>query len=415
MIIKTNSFEHINLEKVNQVPYNTWSPELLNAHLLVVGTVGSGKTLSIKDITFTGVLHGVKTVVFSSSIGEYNQIAKQDKTNCIELNKENRINPYDLHAHSFNEKLSLQSKVSQIQELIFLLVKEVNPSLLPTNNQILTLRGTIKKLYENFGITGEPLSLFEAKSGTITKKQMPTLFDHYLLIKEHEELEEIARAIKLYTREGTNSFLDTQTTIDFTYESQLTVIYVTDHPDYYPIRHIIALTSLYYIYETIGKSDSQTRKRFVLDDVFTDQHAELLHPLFRESRKYNISLCLALQSVKSLGRTIDGMGILKNISTMLLFRQCAESTKVLYDMDILTELEAHSLLSAPAGRGYLKAEKTVNPFLMSMSSSSNQNNKIENNNEDLSSIIESLHTIVEQQDQSNKSLNLLLNKLKKFI
>ncbi|MFY9431467.1 MAG: hypothetical protein WAP24_00065, partial [Thermacetogeniaceae bacterium] len=231
----------------------------------------------------------------------------------------------------------------------------------------------IKELYKCFGITEDPQSLYENPTNTDIinvsgiRKKMPQLSDLVNLMRQEPELEDAARILATFTKEGgtpSSAVFDCQSTVEDIWKYPMVAFSVAglDEEIMRPIGLFVATR---WVWNKLSR-DRRKRKRIVVDEaqtmMDTPETAKWLEDSFRRSRKRNISMCACTQGFEVFLRVNEGMGILKNATTKMLLKQEAIDIDAIREKFSLSDGEAEFLLTAPKGWGIIKANEDASVF-----------------------------------------------------
>jgi len=349
--------------------YDGWDGRLANQHMVIFGRAGAGKSFSIKVITRrSAAALGIRTGIIDPDREYKNLVVAMDGAYAeLSPKHENfhRINIYDVEEEEDEHGrilVNLDEAMKAVQAVLFKMVRIFDENLL-TGQVKVAIHDTIQDLYNNhWGITTNPNSLYQQTDNGWEKKVMPTLYDHYLLMKEHPELQHVAPIIKLFTREGGDSskaIFDGHSTFHIG-DSQVFGISVADLDDdiMKPLGIFIATK---WCWERFAKKNRAQKKRLIVDEaqlmMENPEEAKWLENAYRRGRKLNVSMCAVTQGFEVFLRVPEGMGILKNAPTKLLLRQESIDIETVSGKFNLSEGEGRFLLTASAGLGILKVDE----------------------------------------------------------
>ncbi|WP_126430048.1 VirB4 family type IV secretion system protein [Brevibacillus marinus] len=346
--------------------YDNWLPYLANQNGLIFGRSGAGKSFAFKVITRRTWALGVPTAIVDLH-REYKNVIDSMDGIYIELSptEENyhRINLYEVREET-DEKgrvfVNLEESSKAILPFLFKIVRLLDEKEL-TGQVKVALIDTLKALYEKWEINSDPESLYVIKDGLKVRKAMPTLYDHYLLMKKHPDLHRVVPFFRMFTRDSgdpSKSIFDGESTFDVTEFKPICIcLEGLDKEFMQPLGMFVAMK---WLHENFMKKNRQ-RKRMFIDEaqkvLENEEDAIALENLYREVRKLNGGVWIATQGFEVLMRVPQGMGILKNAPTKLLMRQEPIDIEVVQGKFDLSEGEAMRLLNAPKGVGILKVDE----------------------------------------------------------
>ena len=348
--------------------YDGWHPNLANHNGLIFGRAGAGKSFAIKVITRRAVLSGIRTAILDPD-GEFELLVRDMGGPYIKLSGTgseggHRINLYDVEEEE-NEQgrtiVNLEEAIKAIQAILFKMIRIFAPELL-TGQVKVAIMDSIRHLYQKWGITSDPKSLYEESANGLRKKTPPTLHDHYLLMMEDPKLQDILDFIKVFTREGgdpSKAIFDGQSTFSV---SSCEIFGISlANLDEEIMRPLGSFVSQKFIWEKFFKKNRHIRKRGIMDEAQLamehDEEASWMENAYRRVRKLNGSMWLLTQGFEVLMRVQQGMGILKNSPTKLLLRQESLDIDAVAGKFNLSEGEANFLLTSPEGVGILKVDE----------------------------------------------------------
>jgi len=356
-------FDHFN----RPVFYDGWDRRLANQHMVVFGRAGSGKSFSIKILTRRSAALGIKTGIVDPDReyknlvlvmgGAYAELSPKEKNH-------HRINIYDVEEEEDDQGrviVNIEEASKAVQAVLFKMIRTVDPNLL-TGQVKVAIHETVNQLYEDFEINANPESLYEVHDGQYYKKIMPTLYDHYLIMKEHPDLAKIHPVIKLFTRDGgdaSKAIFDGNSTFNIG-DAPVFGISVADLDEEW-MKPIGIFVATKWIWERFAKKNRAIQKRIIVDEaqlmMENPEEAKWLENAYRRGRKLNVSMCAVTQGFEVFLRVPEGMGILKNAPTKLLLRQESIDIEAVQGRFDLAEGEARFLLTASSGVGILKVDE----------------------------------------------------------
>lgn len=338
--------------------YDGWHPTLENYNMVVFGRAGSGKSFSIKVLTRRSALEGIRTIIIDPE-REYKNLVLAMGGPYVELSPKAsepaRINIYDVYVE--DGRVNLSETMKGVEAVIYKMLRLFDGGRAITSRVAAALEETLGQLYDSFGITEDPQSLFDLQGNP---KPMPTLYEHYLLMLEHPDLQEVANVVRMFTRDSrykNQAIFDGQTNVNM-WDAPVAAISVADLDDdiMKPLGLFIATK---WIWERFASQNVRQRKRVIVDEAqLLMQHHESavwLENAYRRARKRNTSMCAVTQGFEVFLRVPEGMGVLKNAPTKLLLKQEPIDIDAVKDKFFLSEGEAQFLLTASPGTGILKA------------------------------------------------------------
>lgn len=355
-------FDHLN----RPVFYDGWDARLLNQHMVVFGQSGSGKSYAVKILTRRSSLLGIVTGIVDPE-EEYKLLIQSMDGAYADLSPNSphfaQINIYDVEEDiddAGNQFVNIDESCKAVRALIFKMVRTIDPHLL-TGRVKVAIYNTVKELYQNFGITSDPDSLFTFNGQQLVRKDMPILSDHYELMLRHPDLQnDIAPVIKMFTRHDSpeKAIFDGPSTFSLKKGKAFGISLKNLEEEWMkPIGTFIATK---WVWEKFAKKDKLIKKRLIIDEsqfcMEEEEEAKWLENSYRRGRKLNVSMCAITQGFEVFLRVPQGMGILKNAPTKVLLRQEKMDIEAVAGKFDLAEGEARFLLNADQGVGILKVD-----------------------------------------------------------
>ena len=361
----------------NMVFLDTWSPDLPNSHMLVFGRSGAGKSMAIKTITGRSVLLGIKTgIIDPDRKQEYLDLVTAFGGSYFTLGPKSKhqINFFDVDISEDNDGnaiVELETAINGVQAILLRMISSISANLLEDGLVKIRIREKIRELYTKWGITEDPNSLYDTKNtdsntefftlGRGKLKEMPTLSDFYKLIKEDPRLDEVAEALKIFTKEGkdpTMSIFDCQSNVNI--KEDMVFAFSVGALESTVMKPLGMFIATKWLTEKFGQQDRFQKKRIIVDEAqellpYSDI-ADMFEAMFRQLRRYNCAMVAVSQGFEVFMRVPQGLGILKNATIKLLMRQEAVDFEDVQSKFDLTEGEMSFLLTCPKGVGLLKVD-----------------------------------------------------------
>jgi len=353
-----------------------WHPDLPNPHMVVYGRSGMGKSYGIKTITMRSAFFNIRTgIIDPDKKREYETLVKELGGSYIRLasDSEHRINMFDVNvAEDENGRVTveLEQSINAVQAIIFRMISVIDSKLLEDGTTKILLREKIRKLYSDRGITSDPESLYESGTGKSggkfelgkrRKKRMPTLSDYHSLLEEDSRLKKAAAVLKLFTRKSGDpvmSIFDCESNVDI--RKDMVFAFSVGNLEENILKPIGMFVATKWMMENFAYQNRYQKKRIIVDEaqvpMKSPEMADWLEEAFRQMRRYNCSMCAASQGFEVFMRVPQGLGILKNATIKLIFRQEAIDIDAVADKFKLSEGEASFVLSSPKGVGLLMVD-----------------------------------------------------------
>lgn len=349
--------------------YDNWRPNLSNYNGVVFGRAGSGKSFFVKLITSRSVAQGIRTAILDPE-REYETLMQYLGGAYIVLSADSkdRINIFDVEVETGEngeQSVDIEDAVRSALPVIYRMVRTIDPALLSGQVKIM-LQEKMLEIYARFGITSDPGSLYEKGGAVLSlqgrKKAMPTLSDFHTLLEEDGRLGAIAEIIKAFTVKGgikSQAVFDGQSTVDIKNTPVFAFsIADLDEDIMKPLGSFVATK---FIWEQFIKRNPGLRKRVIIDEAQLQmdepESARWLENAFRRARKRNCGMWAVTQGFEVFARVPEGMGILKNSPTVVMFRQESQDIDAVQGKFALSVGEAQFVLTSGAGSGIIKADK----------------------------------------------------------
>lgn len=356
-----------------------------NANIFITGESGFGKTVLTSLIVLRSLPEQVRTVILDieNEYGACTDIAG-GITIKIAPNSNVMMNPFDIDeeyrldkkGEPTNEKyVDVKGKVSELLNLFCVIVPECAKSEMKS-----IISDVTQKLYEDFGITENPESLYnyvqqfnpetsEYYNGKVLK-DMPTLSDFYeRLCKRAEqinapELTKIVTAFKMYIKGGLYDMFDCRSNINMdAFKTSPIIRFDLSQVEDNVLRPIAMHIATTWTWNKFIKKDKEVKKRIVSDETWrllsrstkgSDFTSLFLEDCSRRIRKYNGSLLCASQNFREFVSRDEGRAIISNTAVKIFLRQPEEDIIEVEEKFILSAGEKAFVLTAGVGEALIK-------------------------------------------------------------
>lgn len=361
---------------------------VVNTNISVFGRAGSGKTFLVSLLTMRSALQGIHTAIIDPE-GEYKQIALSMGGINIDIRPGSRsfINMFDLEEELETDDdgrptgrtfVDLTAKIADLLDLISVMCKgEI------TQEQRSLVSGIIQLLYDRFGITEDPASLYNnsnpynAETGELTntgtKKKMPTFSDFHELLEREIEitpryavLQPLANQLKMFKKGGPYDLFDCQSTVDTSMFAKVPVInFNVSQLEEGVLRPIGMYVAMSYIWEKFIKKNFQTRKRLVVDEAWMllnqsfaghEYTSAFLEKCARRIRKRNAGLLVASQNFIEFSSCNEGKSVLSNTAVRIFLKQSETDLGSVQEEFNLSMGEVEYLSTARIGEFLIKTD-----------------------------------------------------------
>lgn len=374
-----------------------------NTNISIFGRAGSGKSFFTSLLTMRSNLKGIRSAIIDPE-GEYGGIARAMGGTVIDLNANSStmINPFEVSEEEEMDNdgkmtgrtiVNLQEKYGDLVDLICICAGDVN------QEQKSLISGVIIKLYEKFGITEDPNSLYDRRIMSEGSqiypngkpKRMPQFADFYKLLDEEVKnrlaadasdtgtiaLRSMYNKLGMYCSGGAYPLLDCQSTINIKaiQEAPIVVFNVSklEEGTLRPIGMYIAMS---YVWDKIVKRNYSIRKRVIVDEAWMmlnegyaghEYTASFLEKCARRIRKRNAGLCVASQNFIEFVNCSQGQAVLMNTAVKMFLKQNETDIDALQQKFKISDGERQFLLQSKTGEVLIKTDTdsavcAVTPF-----------------------------------------------------
>lgn len=367
-----------------------------NTNVGIFGRAGSGKSFFTMLLTMRSALKGITTAIIDPE-GEYGRIATFLGGANIELSSGSKamINPFEIDYEieldddgkpTGREFVNLEEKYGDLIDLICVMASDI------TQEEKSLISSIIVKLYQTFGITSDPDSLFEkgqtiSEDGTISprghKKRMPQYSDFYNLLSEEINqreminpngadivpLRKMQNKLLMYCRGQAYPIFDCQSTVDLSNFANYPVInFDVSHLEEGTLRPIGMYIVMSYVWEKIVKKNIEISKRVICDEAWMllnksfpgfEYTSAFLEKCARRIRKRNAGLLVASQNFVEFTNSDQGNAVLNNLAVKCFLKQNETDIDALQDKFKISDGEKNFLLRAATGQVLIRTDNDV--------------------------------------------------------
>lgn len=362
------------------------SDKVVNTNISVFGRAGSGKSYFVSLLMMRSILKGIQHVVIDPE-GEYVQYAKDlgginldirpgsnTFINMFEIDEE-EVQDEETGLYTGETIVNLRDKNAELLDLITIMSGEEI-----TQEERSLVSTVITKLYDNFGITPDPNSLYENKqlydenTGELyvggVRKKMPQFTDfHNLLIEEAKSqpiLQKMANQLAMFRKGGPYDLFDCESNININDLSEAPVVNFDVHQlEEGVLRPIGMYIALLYTWEKIVKKNPKIRKRVICDEAWMmvsptmkghKYTAAFLEKSARRIRKRNAGLLVSSQNFVEFTTTNEGLAVLSNTAVRMFLKQSETDIDALKEKFNLSDGEKEFLMTSKIGEILIKTD-----------------------------------------------------------
>lgn len=357
---------------------------LNNSNITVFGQAGSGKTFLVSLMTMRSVLNNIRTVIIDPE-GEYDTITSAMGGSVITLSPDTTAlcpNPFDVECEDEVDEdgkptgrriVQIKDKVADLLNLVGVMVGNL------TQEQRSLLSYAIASVYEDFGLTEDPRSLYDESSvfengefiHSGRKKKMPQISD---LLKKLEKITQVEtnrclvsvlNSMRMFAHDGVYGMFDHQTPPELANMKDAPIIsFNVKKLDENVLRPIGMYVALSWTWEKFAKRNVNIRKRVLVDEAWMMTNksmagheftATYLENMSRRIRKRNGGLLVASQNFREFSDSPQGQAVLTNASGNIFLKQNSTDIDDVQKIFRLSDGERGFLLSARKGNFLLRA------------------------------------------------------------
>lgn len=341
--------------------FNIWHKDAdrTNSNMLVVGSSGAGKSLSVKHLIYNEIPSSKILIIDSED--EYTYLAKNLKgkiVNCGGSNTGHILNPLQIRASKDDEE-DMNAMAIHFQ-FLHTFFEILFPSL--TDIEFSMLDIVLEELYTKFGIT-QDTNLLELEN-----TDFPRLEDLYYLLEEKNDKEYKDEYVKLLSLLRPISIGQASTIwngyTDITIDTRLTV-FNTKNMQEFQVQYKRAqyYNIMSYSWEILSKNKDErdiliADECHILIDPNIPQTLEYLRNISKRARKYNSSIIVISQSLEDwLNEKIRlyGQSLLANSTYKMFFKMDGQDLRDVVKTFGLTKKEENLIYNAKKGECLLTA------------------------------------------------------------
>lgn len=362
--------------------YNQFAPELTGPHMAIFGTVGSGKSTTMKTMLARAAAFGFSACVLDPE-GEYEKLINMLGGKYVKVKSGEKIglNPFELEVEEDEGKrfVDIDSKISEIRFILGIISENFIGKKLD-GIQLAIIERAVRKLYADREIDKSPESLYTSfatdSQGRFyigkVKKRLPTLSDLREELLKEQETQQLAKAMEVFTGDGTLALFDCESQIDLQEGDRIIGFNLKEFDKDPFLKFFAAVNILNWIWNKFSHAKMRQQKKVVIFDeawMFTKYEStnDYLESLSRRGRKYKISLMVASQTILEFLNTTAGRTMLNMCATKFLLKQEPDLAQETAEYFKLSDAAKNFLMTADKGQGILVNSKEkvllqVTPF-----------------------------------------------------
>lgn len=355
-----------------------------NANISIFGGSGAGKTYLVSLLLMHFLAQGLHGVVIDAD-GEFGKVTDAVYGDYLTIAPgEHALNPFDIETEEETTEdgeptgrvyVDVKEKVSSLMNMISIMVQGDIPGDVRAK-----ISDTLLTLYDNFGITPDPASLYEESSGNFDpatgsfatgkrKKKMPQFSDFWVLLKEQAQkdkdigLLQVVESLSIFVSGGLYDMFDCQTSEGVNIESSHLIVFNVSKLEENILRPIGMYIVFSWVWDKFIKKNPRIQKVVVLEEAWmllkqslagSQYTSEFVEKAARRIRKRNGSLIVSSQNVGEFDRSYHGQAVLDNTTIKILLKQEPANIAAIQKVFHLSEGEKKALMKAKRGDCLIK-------------------------------------------------------------
>ena len=341
--------------------FNIWKKDYdrTNSNMVVVGSSGSGKSLSVKHLIYNELPNSKILIIDSED--EYTYLGKNLKgkiINCGGTQTGYILNPLQIRVNKDDEDdLNVIALHFQFLHTFF---EILFPSLTDIEFSLLDL--VLEDLYTRFGITQD------IDISKLENTDFPKLEDLYYLLEDKNEIDYKEEYVKLLSLLRPISIGQASTIwngyTDITIDTRLTIFNTKNMQEFQAqYKRAQYYNIMSYAWEILSKNKDErdiliADECHILVDPNIPQTLEYLRNISKRARKYNSSIIVITQSIEDfLNEKIKlyGQSLLANSTYKMFFKMDGQDLRDVVKTFGLTQKEESLIYNAKKGECLLSA------------------------------------------------------------
>lgn len=359
---------------------DTFSKELANPHMAILGESGAGKSVAMDIIGSRSVVTLNRQLAILDNEGEYRKRIESLGGRIIKIKQgmPSGINLFDIDIEENEdgkEVVDIWGKVAEIRAILSGIMKNyMNRNL--NGREIADIEAAVIDTYKEKGITRDKESLFQREAGKIEgkitlnklKKKMPTLSDFQRILATKENSKDLSEILKGFLKGKTLGIFDCTSNINL--NEQLLDFDLSEINDEVTKFYACLVITTWITEKYMKNTNNYNKKAIHIDEAWTlikyEETANFMEVLARKARKRGVSLVIATQSPDELVNSAQGRAILNNCDTTLLMKQSPMSVDKIIEHFKLAEGTREFLLRCSPGEALLNRGGTVSAIKIQM-------------------------------------------------
>ncbi len=359
---------------------DTFSKDLANPHLCILGESGAGKSVTMDVIGTRSLVVLNRQLAILDNEGEYKKRTESLSGRIIKIRQgvPSGINLFDIEVEENDngiEKVDILGKVAEIRALLAGIMNNYMGRTLNAK-ELVDIESAVIETYKEKGITQDKDSLYEKNAGEVNgkitlnkiKKKMPTLTDFQRILATKKNSKELAEILTGFLKGKSLGIFDCISTVNT--NDQLLEFDISEITDEVTKFYANLVITTWILEKYMKKNVKYPRKAVHIDEAWTiikyKETADFVEVLARKARKKGVSLVIATQSPDELISSPQGRAILNNCDTTLLMKQSPMSVDKVIEHFKLAEGTRDFLLKCQPGEALLNKGGTVSAVSIEM-------------------------------------------------
>ena len=293
---------------------DTFSKDLANPHLCILGESGAGKSVTMDVIGTRSLVVLNRQLAILDNEGEYKKRTESLSGRIIKIRQgvPSGINLFDIEVEENDngiEKVDILGKVAEIRALLAGIMNNYMGRTLNAK-ELVDIESAVIETYKEKGITQDKDSLYEKNAGEVNgkitlnkiKKKMPTLTDFQRILATKKNSKELAEILTGFLKGKSLGIFDCISTVNT--NDQLLEFDISEITDEVTKFYANLVITTWILEKYMKKNVKYPRKAVHIDEAWTiikyKETADFVEVLARKARKKGVSLVIATQSPDEL-------------------------------------------------------------------------------------------------------------------